>query len=244
MQKYFNRKKFKKLVKEIELEHDTIIIFITDDDNKMYYNDHIISIENYDQIITKLQKAEENKKKIKLILHCGGGSIFSSDIIIKGLLKYEYNVESYIIKHAESASTLIALSSNMIYMDKYAHLTPTDPQYDIMINNEVATYSSKILLDYLDIIKNKKINHPDTLSILESLDSKSNHFDNISTINTILDKRHNQIQNREVIINLFCSGEYPHSKPIDYYDLQKLQLHAQLGIPQYIYQLFYLFLGC
>lgn len=221
---------------KLEKKYKSTIIFIVD--KKIFAtNNNIFKIKNHSEIVELINDCNEN---IIIILHSKGGSIFSSDIIFNSLLIFDKQITSYIPKYALSAATIIALASNKIFMNKYAYLSPTDPQIGFEIENISMYCASKVLSDYINLMKNfKQVN---SIVALTALDAKTSHNDNINSINKILLKRNINVNKHDEIINLFCSGEHPHDKPIYFEDIKGLGFNAKLGIPNDIQKLFEFYL--
>ena len=71
----------------------------------------------------------EKGKGLDLILHTPGGDIAATESIVKYLKKmFNNDINVYVPQVAMSAGTLIALSSQIIYMGKHSSLGPIDPQ--------------------------------------------------------------------------------------------------------------------
>ena len=136
------------LIRSYEQISNSNLILITDiSENYRFYHsyncminfilsDYIYNIDS-DKLINHLYKLKLNNSKnnnLTLIIDSSGGDIINNDTIIY-LTSNNFNTTSYILDHAMSAATMIALSSNKIYMSKYGILGPTDPQ--IIIRNEI-----------------------------------------------------------------------------------------------------------
>ena len=223
----------------IELLNQTIknignsdILFIVDSTYD-YNSNYVISINDSEKFIDVLRKNAKTNKPLYLIVHCHGGNVTESDIIINSILKHNNVIYVFIPKYAESAAALLSLAAKKIYMDYYAYLTPTDPQ----ICNDNKSYSSKILIDAL---KNNAINDP--YIILDALDAKVYHDDNIETLRKIMSTKTVNKSNLNKIIDIFASGRLPHHYPIGFSDLRDLGLPVENYIPNQISEIFNLYL--
>lgn len=78
----------------------------------------------------KIQEAllKMNGKPIDLILYTPGGEIFSASYISRMLRNYPGKIRSIIPTYSMSGGTLLALSTDEIYMNDYSSLGPIDPQ--------------------------------------------------------------------------------------------------------------------
>jgi ATP-dependent protease ClpP protease subunit len=235
-----------------QTNNKTKIIIIVDDENINIKRRHkkIISIENSQKILDILRKCTRKQKSLGIILHATGGTIESSDIISHAMLEHDLPICCFIPKFANSAASLLALATDTIYLDKYAYMSPADPQMTIIPGNSSdnngeseITVSSKMLMDYFDF-SNKYEKDIDICSrnIFDILEAKQLHEDNILTIKKIINKKSRTCKNNQNnIIHKFCSGNYPHHAPLYYGELKKLGVHVQLGIPDDIQCIFRLF---
>lgn len=78
----------------------------------------------------KIQEAllKMNGKPIDLILYTPGGEIFSASYISRMLRNYPGKIRSIVPTYSMSGGTLLALSTDEIYMNDYSSLGPIDPQ--------------------------------------------------------------------------------------------------------------------
>lgn len=216
-------------------------ILILVDDDFQYQNNHIISIDDSPKILNILRKCNKKNRKLELIIHSTGGTICESDVVVNGILEHNLNITCYIPRFANSAATVLALSTNKIYVDKYAYISPTDPQITINVSEieteDERTYSSKTLMDYIGYT-NKHETDIDVKLYLEALEAKQLHDDNINIVKKILDRRSKQTKN---IISRLCSGIFPHHAPIYYTEMKELGLHVDIGIPKEIDFIFTMF---
>jgi len=225
------------LVREYEDNNNCKLIIIIDSDIinskdiEEKHSDIIINIDNdikFLEVIYKLNKYKLNK--LEIIIHTIGGYIKSSNIIHTILFNNNLNTRAYIPIIGYSAGTLLSLSCKKIYMNKYALLSPTDPQ--IVINTNDITY--KVSCADFSKVKTKKSN-----LILNKLQNEKNHNENLEYINNILDKKN--IYNKDYLIKLLASGDYSHEKPITKQILNKNGLNIK-KIPDTINNIFDTFL--
>jgi hypothetical protein len=217
-------------IKSYEKINNTNLILITDiPENYRYYHgynciinfilsSYIYNIDS-DKLINhlyKLNNNNNNNKNLTLIIDSNGGSIINNDIIIN-LTSNHFNTTSYILDHAMSAATMIALSSNSIYMSEHSILSPTDPQ--ITIRNE--TYSIKSLIDLCENKNKDDINDEFLISYYEN---KKLDIENKENIRKFLNKHYknklSEIKKRNVF-NKLTSGNISHHTPISYNYLKK-----------------------
>ncbi len=226
-----------------ELTTNSKILFIVDEfwntHNKynipIYLRKRIININDKDSFLNWIQDIYHTKTNLKLILYTRGGSIAATDLIINLLLKYKGQIDAYIPYYAFSAGTLISLACNNIYMSKYAHLGPVDPQ--LFIKEE--KYSSKHLMD---IYKEKTINKQDDSTILKYYSGKQLHKGTLLILKRILQRKNISKENKLKILDELGSGKHPHFKPIDSIMAIKMGIPIVTGIPNKINNIFLSFL--
>ena len=214
-----------------KLKNSKMIILV--DDEFEFKNSHIISIENSHRIINILRKCHKKGKKLDLIIHSTGGTVEESDTIINAILENHVHVNAYIPRFANSAASMLALSCNKIYIDRFAYMSPTDPQITFNVSEteteDERTYSSRVLMDYLKYVE-KEDSDIDTKIYLEALEAKQLHEDNINSVQKIINIRNKKAKS-DGIISRFCSGLYPHHAPLYFTELKNLGVHVDFGIP-------------
>jgi len=230
-----------RIIKYHQKVHKSKIIIIVDEDMKIPCN-HIISIDNCQRFIQKLRSCHKHQKKLEIIIHSSGGTIESSDIIVNAILEHHLPIQCYVPRFANSAATFIALSTDKIHMDNYAHLSPTDPQITIEMGDgdkeDERTYSSKVLMDYLKYVDNHESYEIKEGLFLDAKEAEQLHQDNIQSLDKILEKKGKRTRNNDTIFNRFCSGDFPHHTPLYYTELRKMGMHVELNIPSHINQIF------
>ncbi len=109
-------------VKRNKLEH---IIVIKHTESSLFYTEMIDR-----RTLEQIQKAliEFKEKGFDLILYTPGGEIFSATYISRLLKNYKGKIRSIIPTFAMSGGTLLALSSDEIYMNDVSCLGAVDPQ--------------------------------------------------------------------------------------------------------------------
>lgn len=209
------------------------IVILVDDDFE-HKNSHVISIENSRRIINILRKCHRKEKKLDLIIHSTGGTIEESDMIINAILENHVYVTAYIPRFANSAASMLALSCNKIHIDRFAYMSPTDPQITFNVSDNETdddrTYSSKVLMDYLKYTE-REDSEVNTKIYLEALEAKQLHEDNINSVQKIINVRNKKTRSADGIISRFCSGIYPHHAPLYFTELKNIGVHIDFGIP-------------
>lgn len=200
------------------------ILFISNENDNIE-SEYVIPINKSQSFIKKLKENSKTDKPIYLIIHSTGGSVVESDIIINAIMRHNNPIYTFVPAYAESAATLIALTGQQIFMDSYSYMTPTDTQLHVQFDNNDKVFGSKVLMDYLNIILRKNVKIQDPIFVLDALDAKMYHKDNIETLKKIMFRKNISRTNINKIIDILGSGNLPHHYPIGPDDLQKL------GIP-------------
>lgn len=226
------------LIKNIEDMHKSKLIYIKDYSTKfidkilMYiYNNYIISINDNYSLRRILQK--NSNKNIIIIIRSTGGYIYSSDSMLNLLDIHKYTKHAYIPSYAMSAATLLALSCDKIYMNKYAAIGPTDPQ--ISVYNEMISFRtvSKIIqTKSADAIKDKLL--------IAYHENKILYDDNIKMVKKFLNKHKKKNLNEDninEIINMFSLGDLPHHSEISFNTLNKF-ININNSIPENILKVY------
>ncbi len=66
------------------------------------------------------------------------------------------DIVAYIPEYAYSAATFISLATSAIYVNKLTLISPCDPQITVTVGDRDMTYSSSVLIEYIDICRNNK----------------------------------------------------------------------------------------
>ncbi len=222
------------IIKTILKEHNVIII--CDISTKIEYiykfiNIGIFDIDNDDAIINHLI----NNKIENIIIDTDGGSVVASDRLITHITASKLKLNTYVIRKAYSAGTVLALSGSKIYMDNNACLSPTDPQM-IIENN---TISAK---DLINLYKIKETNSIEDSYIVNYYNLKKMFKENITLIKKLLKGKFKDIDEdkKTKIINKLTDGTISHHMPFNCRYLKKY-LDIETEIPDYIYTLYNLF---
>ena len=222
------------LIQNMENKHKSKFIYVRDTNIKfmdkilMYiYYDYIISINDNCSLRRILQSNSD--KNIIMLIHSTGGYVSSSDSMLNLLNIHKPTKYAYIPSYAMSAATLLALSCDKIYMNKYAVIGPTDPQ--ISVFNEMISFRtiSKIIqIKSIDTIKDKLL--------IAYHENKRLYDDNIEIIKKYINKhkKKNVSQdNIDDIIKMFSFGDCPHHTEISFNTLNKV-ININNTIPEHI----------
>jgi len=206
-------------------DSSTKYIFLVD--KKKSNQENFVVLDDYKHFLYLLGRAYEEKQKLKIIIETIGGAIASSDIISKSLLNYPYGTEIFVANHAFSAGTFIVLSCETIYMNKWAVLTCVDPQIEVSNKSDDNHYSSKVITEVLKIKSDLSYNF-----LASCVESNIYHKDSLRNIENICKKKNLSRYNTNLVKNNLASGNFPHSKPYNYVDLEKMGIKIETEIPE------------
>jgi hypothetical protein len=188
----------------------------------------IYDINEYNELITYFKKNINNN--INIILDSTGGDIVSNDNLINFILNSKIKLNIFILNKAKSAATLLALSANKLYMDKYATLGPTDPQ----ITFDDIQYSLRSLIN---LCENKDKNYISDKMLITYYDSLNLYDENVNLIkkllnnNSKLNNKYKKTYNK--FINNFTYGSISHHSSFNVNYLNKY-INIYTDIPKYI----------
>jgi hypothetical protein len=211
------------LIKSIESSTRTKLIYITDVKTRfiekilMYiYSNIIISI-NDNNSLRKILQVNSNTK-ITILIRSTGGYISSSDSMLNLLDNHKPKKIAYVPSYAMSAATLLTLACDIIHMNKYASIGPTDPQ--ISVFGEMVSFST---VDKL--IKEKPIAKIKDKVLISYYESKVLYDDNIDCITKYINKHKKKSASYtdvSEIIKKFSYGDIPHHSEISFSSLDKI----------------------
>lgn len=220
-----------------------LINIIPNQDNDFYiilgdYNTieklNMVNIENYIFFLSLISKAYIAKKKIKIIIDTLGGSSDSSSVIFRSILDYPYGCDIYVPKYAFSAGTYIVLACDNIYMNPWALLGQTDPQFESINDHHSDTIASK---RYIELLNNSDIKLSEKM-FMRSIDASIQYDENIKDIIEALTLKNYSYNIINEIINELCYGKYYHGKPFSVKMLKKINLKINCKMPHYINEMY------
>jgi len=153
--------------------------------------------------LEKIQKAlmKFKGKDIDLILYTPGGEIFSAVYISRLLKKYGGKIRSFVPTFAMSGGTLLALSTDEIYLNDYACLGAVDPQLGNLFKFGSARSWKEVLK-----IKGKKA-EDSSISFKFMGEQYTKSIKNL--VGELLDSKVEK-KNIKQLKNLFVSGDIEH----------------------------------
>ncbi len=205
----------KNIINKHETENKAKLIVIIDEFwEKKYTNvikknfpNNIIDINDSEGFQKILQGTIiQNIKNLDICIESNGGYVKPNDIIVCNLLDYDGIINTYVPNYAFSASSLIALCGNKIYLNETAVLGPTDPITEIK-GKSVSVES------LLKLKKQKNINSIEESLIIEINDLEKVYIENKRTLKRIF-RRHQKSNNYVYCMaNIFGSGKWSHGSP-------------------------------
>ncbi len=88
-----------------------------------------ITIEDTEHLLREIKRTPKDKP-IDVILHTPGGLVLAAEMIATALHEHKAKVAVFIPFYAMSGGTLVALTADEIYMEKFSVMGPVDPQID------------------------------------------------------------------------------------------------------------------
>ena len=195
-------------------------------------NDVIFDINSHERIINKMR----NKNNMNIIIDTYGGNITSNDILLNFIITSKIKLNIYVPNKAQSAGTLLSLSADKLYIDKYAYLGPTDPQ----ITYENETYSIR---SFMDLCNNKDNNFITDKYLLCYYDNKKLYDENIELCTKLLQnkfKKNISDSKKNELLSHLTSGLHSHHIPLSGKYISKF-LNINLCLPKNITEIYNVF---
>lgn len=191
----------------------------------------IYDINEYQELITYFKKNINNN--INIILDSTGGDVIANDNLINFILNSKIKLNIFILNKAKSAATILALSANKLYMDKYATLGPTDPQ--IVIDD--IQYSLRSLIN---LCENKDKNYISDKMLITYYDSLNLCNENVNLIKKLLEINRNNSKLNNSKLNNKYKKDYKkdYNKFIDNLTYGTISHHTSFNVDylnKYIY---------
>lgn len=171
--------------------------------------------------LSKIQKAlmKFNGEPFDLILHTPGGEIFAAMFISRLLKEYPAKIRTWIPAYAMSGGTLLALSTDEIYMSPTACIGPVDPQLGSLFR-----YGSAASWDKIVKYKGKKAEDQSiSFALMGEQYTKSikNHL--INTIHLNMNPK-----DKLKFVDFITSGKVEHAFALTVGDLKKMGVPVKI----------------
>ena len=245
------------LNEKIESQENNTILFLVDDiDNIPSFKRYIyyflginyFTLDDTDNIGILIKEAQKNNKGLDIFIQSYGGCAISSDYLISKISVFrkisKKPVRTFVPNFAKSAGTMLALSSNKLYINHFSFLGPVDP----VITTEEEEDENDENNESNNDDKNKKRGCVDNSisveSFFESISRENivEHCD-IYSVASIKDslKLYRECQrlfrefpivkrssNAKKTTDTFCNGELPHHHCFTFMELDKLGIKYEL----------------
>ncbi len=132
---HFAAKKFSKLTRR-----DTIIV---NHAKQGLFGGSMITQETVNDVTRAMTKL--NGKPFNLVLHSGGGEVFSATLLSSALHNYPGEIHTYVPRFAMSGATILALSTTKLHMNKYSCLGMTDVQIGGLLSSGSAAAWNEVV---------------------------------------------------------------------------------------------------
>lgn len=224
-------------IKLFERRHRSRILVVTDDFWSerylslvhLYYWRYLVDIDNDEKFQRWFADVIDGEvDRIDLIIHTYGGSMVSSDIIIKNLLDYTGTINVYIPHHAFSAGTRLMLLGDNIYMNSYALASPIDPQV-LLSDSTIPMYFS--VKSILNLVEQKGIHKVRDSTALQYIEHKKLYDDNLRLLNIILRAKYPDRRVSRKIIQKLGYGDISHHIPHNPDELKAIGIPIILDVP-------------
>jgi hypothetical protein len=236
----------KQTIRDVEKKYNSKVLIISNRDDKLKYGiipyvrnnlfhhlfRHSMIDVNDDEKFKKVFHQNDDKT-IKMLIKSPGGSAQHSTNILNILKHHPHKIEAYVPEYALSAATLLVLASSHIFMQKYATLSPTDPQTTLVLDNIGKIRLSFPILDMLDLDFDSSINLKMLALKQNVVESKMFYDENIMFITNYLQRHKKSDVSTEKInelVDFFSSGNNRHNHEINSNFLENY-LDITIGIP-------------
>jgi len=184
-----------------------------------------ITIEDTEHILRQI-KTTPKDKPIDVILHTPGGLALAAEMIATALHEHPAKVSVFIPFYAMSGGTLLALTADEIYMEKFSVMGPVDPQIEGV---PASAYMLVLEKKRMDAIADKTI----ALAYIAAMAVKNMK----GFVKHILADRMDEKKAEEV--SEFLTGGYmTHDTPLTLDVGKSMNLPVKEGVPQKVFDLF------
>ncbi len=184
-----------------------------------------ITIEDTEHVLSEIRRTDKDKP-IDVILHTPGGLALAAEMIATALHEHPAKVTVFIPFYAMSGGTLLALTADEIYMERFSVMGPVDPQiegvpasaYELIVSkktiNTVADRTIAMAYVAMMAVKNMKgfVKH----LLAEKMDEAKS----------------------EKVAEFLTGGYITHDTPLMLETARSLGLSVIEGVPEKIYDLF------
>ncbi len=218
---------------EREEKHNYLNMILTNLLNIGHHEEIIFDIDDSENIVKVIIKASQDKKDLLIYLDTAGGNLVNSDEICTALRTYQSvpktngnvhgsRIVCVVNNMAHSAGTMMALSADYIFMNKFAVLGPTDPQVTVIHEK----YDYRVSCQLYDDLERSldKLGKCDPSMYLVMKDRQNAYRDNINVFKTLKQYIMANNDTKKKMVNAFCSNSVPHHRGFTTVDLSLMGL--------------------
>ncbi len=184
-----------------------------------------INIEDTEHVLGEIRRTPKDKP-IDVILHTPGGLALAAEMIATALHEHPAKVTVFIPFYAMSGGTLLALTADEIYMERFSVMGPVDPQiegvpasaYELIVGKKAinAVADKTIALAYIAMMAVKNMKGFVKHLLAEKMDEAKS----------------------EKVAEFLTGGYITHDTPLMVETARSLGLSVTEGVPEKIYDLF------
>ncbi len=184
-----------------------------------------ITIEDTEHILRQI-KATAKDKPIDVILHTPGGLALAAEMIATALHEHPAKVTVFIPFYAMSGGTLLALTADEIYMEKFSVMGPVDPQIEGV---PASAYMLVLEKKKMDTIADKTI----ALAYIAAMAVKNMK----GFVKHLLAEKMEE-EKAEKVAEFLTGGYITHDTPLTIEVAKPMNLPVREGVPQKVFDLF------
>ncbi len=145
----------RQIINDIERERGTKVITLIHRKEPWYKEDQpgYITIEDTEHLLREIRRTPKDKP-IDVILHTPGGLALAAEMVATALHEHSAKVSVFIPFYAMSGGTLLALTADEIFMEKFSVMGPVDPQIEGI---PVSAYGTVLEKKRMDSIADRTI---------------------------------------------------------------------------------------
>ncbi len=217
----------RRIVDSIEKERGTKVITLIHRKEPWFKEGEpgYINIEDTEHLLREI-KATPKDKPIDVILHTPGGLALAAEMIATALHEHPAKVTVFIPFYAMSGGTLLALTADEIYMEKFSVMGPLDPQIEGI---PASAFGLVLEKKRMDAIADRTI----VLAYIAALSVKNMK----GFVEHLLEEKMDA-EKAGKLAEFLTGGYITHDTPLGLDAATSMGLPAKEGVPQKVYDLF------
>ncbi len=184
-----------------------------------------ITIEDTEHLLRQIN-ATPKDKPIDVILHTPGGLALAAEMIATALHEHKAKVTVFIPFYAMSGGTLLALTADEIFMEKFSVMGPVDPQIEGV---PASAYMLVLEKKRMDSIADKTI----ALAYIAAMAVKNMK----GFVKHLLAEKMDE-EKSEKVAEFLTGGYITHDTPLTIDLAKSMNLPVKEGVPQKVFDLF------